>query len=159
MNKLCNKINWNMKLPWQSEDYMALCFLVVKIQPQRNTNYVIRNMLYGLFLSLYVSNCYSDWMWVSIMGSVFILISDFAEIQPISNLKKRTNQLEGRAMAQAVSRRPLTAEARVRSRVGPCGIYGGQSGTGTGFFPSTSVFPCQFHSTEKTNHLHYRVVQ
>ena len=38
-------------------------------------------------------------------------------------------------MAQAVSRRPLTAEARVRSRVSPCVIFGGQSGTGTGFFP------------------------
>jgi hypothetical protein len=50
-------------------------------------------------------------------------------------------------MAQAVSRRPLTAEARVRSRVSPRGICGGQSGTGTGLFPSTSVFPCQFHST------------
>jgi hypothetical protein len=35
-------------------------------------------------------------------------------------------------MAQAVSRRPPTAEAWVRSGVGPCGICGGQSGTGTG---------------------------
>jgi hypothetical protein len=50
-------------------------------------------------------------------------------------------------MAQAVSCRPLTAEARVRSRVSPCGIYGRQSGTGKGFSPSTSVFPSQFHST------------
>jgi hypothetical protein len=50
-------------------------------------------------------------------------------------------------MAQAVSRRPLTAEARVRSWVGTCGICGGHSGTGTGFSPSTSVFPCQFNST------------
>jgi hypothetical protein len=54
----------------------------------------------------------------------------------------------GRAMAQAVSRRPHTAEACVRSRVSPCEIYGGQSGTGTGFSPSTSVFPCQYHSTD-----------
>jgi hypothetical protein len=53
----------------------------------------------------------------------------------------------GRAMAQAVSLRPPTAEARVRFRVGPCGICGGKSGAGTGFSPSTSGFPCQFHST------------
>jgi hypothetical protein len=42
-------------------------------------------------------------------------------------------------MAQAVSRRPLTAEARV-SRGGICG---GQSDTGTG----SSTFPCRYHST------------
>jgi hypothetical protein len=54
----------------------------------------------------------------------------------------------GRAMAQAVSRRPLTTEARFRSRVSPCGICGGQRGTGTGFSQSTLVFPCQFHSTD-----------
>jgi hypothetical protein len=47
----------------------------------------------------------------------------------------------GRAMAQAVRRRPLTAEARVRVRVNPCGICGGQSGTGTGFSPGSSVSP------------------
>ena len=64
-------------------------------------------------------------------------------------------------MDHAVSRRPPTAEARARSWVSPCGICGGQSGTGTGFSPSTLVFPRQFHSTgapllgkyEKTNHL------
>jgi hypothetical protein len=50
-------------------------------------------------------------------------------------------------MAQAVSRRPPTAEARVRSWVSPCGICGAQSGNGTGFSRSTSVFPCQFLST------------
>jgi hypothetical protein len=50
----------------------------------------------------------------------------------------------GRTMAQVVSRRPLTAEARVRARVNPCWICGGQSGTGTGFSPSSSVFSCQY---------------
>jgi hypothetical protein len=50
-------------------------------------------------------------------------------------------------MAQVVSRRHLTAEARVRVRVNPCGICGGQSCTGKGFSPSSSVFPCQYHST------------
>jgi hypothetical protein len=58
-----------------------------------------------------------------------------------------TNITKGRAMAQAVSRRPPTAEARVRSRVSVCGICGGQSVTVTDFSPSTSVLPCQFHST------------
>ena len=79
----------------------------------------------------------------------------------------RKRQSGGRAMAQAVSHRPLTAEARVRSRVGPGWICGGQSGTRTGFSPTTSVFPCQFHSTgaplrgkiKKINYLHHRVAQ
>jgi hypothetical protein len=55
--------------------------------------------------------------------------------------------ISGRAMAQAVSRRPVIADVRVRSRLSPCGIYGGQSGTGTGFSPSTSYFLCQFYFT------------
>jgi hypothetical protein len=50
-------------------------------------------------------------------------------------------------MDQAVSRWSLTAEDWVQSRVGSCGICGGQSGIETGFSQSTSVFPCQFHST------------
>jgi len=53
--------------------------------------------------------------------------------------------LEGRAMAQAISRRPLTAEARVRVRVKPCGVCGGKSGTEIGFSPSSSVFSCQYN--------------
>jgi hypothetical protein len=55
----------------------------------------------------------------------------------VSNLKYE----HIRAMAQAVSRRPLTAKALVRIPVSPCGIYGRQSGIGTGFLPSSSAFP------------------
>jgi hypothetical protein len=50
----------------------------------------------------------------------------------------------GRAMAKVFSRRPLTAEARVRARVNPCGVYGGKSGTRTDFSASSLVFPCQY---------------
>jgi hypothetical protein len=50
-------------------------------------------------------------------------------------------------MAQAVNRWPLTAEARARARFNPCGICGGQSDTGAGFSPISSVFPGQYHST------------
>jgi hypothetical protein len=46
-----------------------------------------------------------------------------------------------RAMAQAVSLRPLTLEVQVLAPVSACGICGGQSGTGTTFTPSASVSP------------------
>ena len=36
---------------------------------------------------------------------------------------------------------------RVQSEVSRGGICGEQSGTGTGFSPGTSAFPCQYHST------------
>jgi hypothetical protein len=70
-------------------------------------------------------------------------------------------------MAQVISRRLLAAEDRFRSRFSPCGICGAQSGTGTGFSPSTEASSCQFHATgapllgktEKTNHLNHRVTQ
>jgi hypothetical protein len=52
-----------------------------------------------------------------------------------------------RAVAPAVNRRPLTAKAQSQSQVSPRGICGGQNDTSTGFSPSTSVFPCQNHST------------
>jgi hypothetical protein len=44
------------------------------------------------------------------------------------------------------SPRPLTAEGRVCARVNPCGIFGGQCGTGKGFSPISSVFPSQYIS-------------
>jgi hypothetical protein len=52
----------------------------------------------------------------------------------------------GRAVAQAVSHRLPTAAVRVRDQVMPCGICGGQSGTGAGFLrvlrlPLPSLIP------------------
>lgn len=48
--------------------------------------------------------------------------------------------------AEAVGRRPLSGDARVRSHLSPCEIFDGRSGTGKGFSPSTSVFPFQYPS-------------
>jgi hypothetical protein len=50
-----------------------------------------------------------------------------------------------RAMPQAVSRWPFTAEAWVQLQAS--GICGGHISIGTVFPPGTSVFPCQYHST------------
>jgi hypothetical protein len=52
-------------------------------------------------------------------------------------------------MAQAVSRPPLTSEARIRAQVSPFGFYGGQIGTGTAFSTSSSFlgFHCRYYST------------
>jgi hypothetical protein len=46
---------------------------------------------------------------------------------------KESNCVQGRAIAQAVSRWLPTAAARVRARVWSSGICGGHSGTGAGF--------------------------
>jgi hypothetical protein len=43
-------------------------------------------------------------------------------------------------MTQAVNRQHLTAEARIRSRTGPCLICGGQSDTWTSFVSSELRF-------------------
>jgi hypothetical protein len=54
----------------------------------------------------------------------------------------------GRAMAQTVGRRPLTAEFRVLSHVSPSETCSEQSGTGACSSPSTSVSPSQYLSTD-----------
>jgi hypothetical protein len=59
-------------------------------------------------------------------------------------------------MAQAVCHRPLTADAWVCTPVSPCGICGGQNGTGTGFSPSSSVFA--YHSAVALTHARSEMV-
>ena len=69
-----------------------------------------------------------------------------------------------RAIAQAISWRPVSAEASVRFQISPCEINNGQSGTGTGFllvlrFSNVSIIPPVLHTrfhlhvalTRKTN--------
>jgi len=52
-----------------------------------------------------------------------------------------------RVMVQAVSRRPLTTEARFRSQANNFEFCGGESSTVTGSSPITSLFPFQYHPT------------
>jgi hypothetical protein len=57
----------------------------------------------------------------------------------------------GRVIAQALGRRLPIAPARVRSQVGSCGIRGGKSGSGVGFFrvlrfPVPVLIPRMLHT-------------
>jgi hypothetical protein len=54
---------------------------------------------------------------------------------------------EGPAITEAVSCQLLTAEVRFRAQDSTCGISDGHSVSGTGCFPRSSVFPCQYHSS------------
>jgi hypothetical protein len=54
-------------------------------------------------------------------------------------LKRSLNSIAGRAMVEVISRRLLTAEARVLAWFSLCGICGGQSGTRTVFSPRSSL--------------------
>jgi hypothetical protein len=66
--------------------------------------------------------------------------TDFNKIE-CTNLLAIIHFNSGYAMAQAVSRRPLIAEARVCARVSSCGVYGGQSGTETVFLEFVGFHP------------------
>ena len=49
--------------------------------------------------------------------------------------------MEDRAIARAVSRRPFTADSRVRSQADSCGNFAGQRSTETGVCQNTSFPP------------------
>jgi hypothetical protein len=81
-----------------------------------------------------LDNCTKNWR-----SAPRVLI---VEMQSFHKFYFNSKQLLlGRVMAQVVSRRPFTVEARVRVGANPCGICGGQSGTGTGFFCEFFGFP------------------
>jgi hypothetical protein len=60
---------------------------------------------------------------------------------------RQFSPLNASALAEAVSRWRVTAEERVRSQLSPFEIRSGETDTGTGFCPSTSVFPRHYHSS------------
>jgi hypothetical protein len=115
----------------------------------------------------YVDNC-NVWSWCVLLwqGAYQILLNSvdwFDHLREEIHRHTHTHThracwLEshlGRAIAQAVSRRPLTTEARFRSQVSPCGICGGKSCTGTGppppvlRFSPVNFIPPVLHYKEK----------
>jgi len=54
----------------------------------------------------------------------------------------------GCATGQVASHWLLNREAWVQSQASPCRICDWQSGNGARFTPSTSIFPCEYHSTK-----------
>jgi hypothetical protein len=58
-------------------------------------------------------------------------------------------------MAQAVSRRLVTADVRVRAQISQRAIFGGQSGTGTRFPMSCSAFPVYIIPSGLSIHTHF----
>jgi len=55
------------------------------------------------------------------------------------------NDSPGSAMTQTANRQLPNMTAQVQSQAIYVGFFGGQTGTGTGFSPSTYVFPCLYH--------------
>jgi hypothetical protein len=74
-----------------------------------------------------------------IWRSFKLIIQDYHHT-PLVDMTSLNNFWIGRAVAEALSRRPLTAEARVFARVSPCTTFSGYSGTGTSFSLSSSFF-------------------
>jgi hypothetical protein len=75
-------------------------------------------------------------------------------------LKQLILVFQDRAVAQSVSRRPVTMEIRIFSQASPFEICGGQSGNLTGFCTSVSVFRCYFQSSSDLYfHLHVALIK
>jgi len=55
-------------------------------------------------------------------------------------LNESVGNINNHVMAEVVSYQPVTKEIQVWSQSNPCGIYGGQHGTGTHFSLSITYF-------------------
>jgi hypothetical protein len=95
--------------------------------------------------------------------SSICLVAENRAIQEKQRVTRKGSEYckEGTGFVLEISKHSSTGyvlyigEARLHSRVSPFRICGGQSGTVTGFCPSTSVLPCQRHSTKTPDLVQY----
>jgi hypothetical protein len=79
--------------------------------------------------------------WATIYSICYRKGKQCIQLEFIWQLTKKVQEWALFVVCQAVSRRYLTAEARVQIQSSPRRIYGGQIGIGTAVCPSAMVFP------------------
>jgi hypothetical protein len=96
--------------------------------------------------------CWQQWheslsLLQNLKASLGILLFMFCLLRLATVSWVNVTAVYGHAVSQVVGRWPVTVDVKVWFQAFECGICGGQSDTWTGFSLSTSVFPCQYHST------------
>jgi hypothetical protein len=110
-----------------------------------NTSIIIYFHAIPLFLSIITEIAYQQ-LWLTPSVAVSYNWCTVAR-KSIFSYVTLLNSQKYCAMAQVVSRRPLTAEAPVRARVSPRGIYGGQSDIGQAFLRVLRFYLSVYHFT------------
>ena len=99
----------------------------------------------------------TDWAYIYVCVCIYIYIHTYVCVCVCIYIYHVNLSLQGRATFQAVSRRPLAAEVRVRSQYIPYEICGKQNDTRRGSSPSISVPPVSIIPPILHTHLHLYV--
>jgi hypothetical protein len=132
-----------------SPSHLPHCFPLA-IDRQAGGRWASRHLFWARYFASFASVFYLTKTWTLPLPqfTIFILTQNENKTQLITAT---------RVMAQAVGRQPVTAKARLPSRASARWICGVLSGTGTAVSPSTSVLPCQYHSTSAPySFIHFR---
>jgi hypothetical protein len=86
-------------------------------------------------------------------GYLIVYYPGYRQIYTAGIVVSSTAILGRACLRRLVGSLALAAHARVRYQASTRAIYSGQSSTGTGFSPSTSILPCQYHCTSVHTHI------